>query len=512
MNLFLSISSIAFPLFLSYDEKSKSYYYYNNLTGRTQWEHPLDDVYRGLVTKARTESQSLSIGEPTEDATYIRDDLPSYEETPIIQASLLPKTLEPLSLGARKKDNKLSPLKAKPVINFFDKSSTNRPKLSKQKSEEQFKTGFSKRLNIFSSFDDKTPEQQPAKELTLTGGGAMFLKSNTKKFDTSPTKNIDNHPRSILRERNLLETSKSMEFDKSIEKSDREDDDKKSVRFNLDNTTDIAITLSDKSSSEEEFKEAKSRFTVSPVNELELKNSEENIKKLIKPNPTDFIKPKLKVSANSDSEEESMEVQRSDGDSSVFIKKMYSNKENQVKVKAEKQFEKAKQAIWDEKNEELQNFKDDMQESHKQELERMLIEEKTNHEEKIKMELENLRIEMENRATGTLRQEREILENKLEQEMVKLEEEYEKKRGDLEKELAEKFELEKSKLEENYKEKLMKREKELTANFEHTHKDLIASQNSVLEQLKENHSIIMEELKKEFMAEVRNTFFTFLFP
>lgn len=81
------MSSVAFRLILSYDEKSKSYYYYNNLTGKTQWEHPLDDVYRGLVKKARTESQSLSVGEPTEDATYIRDDLPSYEETPIIQVS-----------------------------------------------------------------------------------------------------------------------------------------------------------------------------------------------------------------------------------------------------------------------------------------------------------------------------------------------------------------------------------------------------------------------------------------
>lgn len=325
----LGIFNVAFGHFSSYDEKSKSYYYYNNLTGKTQWEHPLDDVYRGLVKKARTESQSLSIGEPTEDATYIRDDLPSYEETPVIQASLLPKTLEPLSLGARKKENKLSPLKAKPVVDFFDKSATNRPKLSKQKSEEQFKTGFSKRLNIFSSFDDKTP---PGKELTLTGGGAMFLKSNTKKFDVSPTKSVDNQPRSILRERNLLETSKSMEFDKSIEKSDRDDDDRKSVRFNLDNTTDVAITLSDKSSSEEEFKEAKSRFTVSPVNEMELKNTEENVKKLIKPNPTDFIKPKLKVSVNSDSEEESFEINKDDGDSSVFIKKMYSNKENQVRL------------------------------------------------------------------------------------------------------------------------------------------------------------------------------------
>lgn len=211
----------------------------------------MDDVYRGLVKKARTESQSLSIGEHTEDATYARDDLLSYDEPPL-------KNLEASNVGTKKK---LLPIKSPDDL---DKKVP--PKLMKQKSEDQ--SGLvKKRLNIFSSFDSDK------KELTVTGGGAMFLKSNTKKLtDVSPIKTPDAQPRSILRERNLIEPSKSMEFDRSMEKSDKDDEDKKSVRFNLESNTDVAITFSDKSSSEEEFQErkgeVKSRFTVSPVKDI----------------------------------------------------------------------------------------------------------------------------------------------------------------------------------------------------------------------------------------------------
>ncbi|KAJ8942919.1 hypothetical protein NQ314_009894 [Rhamnusium bicolor] len=93
---------------LSYDDNSKSYYYYNNITKKTQWEHPLDDIYRGLVKKARAESQSFSLHDNREDATYVTDDILSLEEP----LNLPPKKLEPLPLGARKKDLKLSPLKS----------------------------------------------------------------------------------------------------------------------------------------------------------------------------------------------------------------------------------------------------------------------------------------------------------------------------------------------------------------------------------------------------------------
>lgn len=40
----------------SFDEKLQTHYYYNEETKNTQWEHPLDTVYRDLVKKARDAS------------------------------------------------------------------------------------------------------------------------------------------------------------------------------------------------------------------------------------------------------------------------------------------------------------------------------------------------------------------------------------------------------------------------------------------------------------------------
>lgn len=166
-------------IIFSYDDKSKSYYYYNNLTKKTQWEHPLDDVYRGLVKKARAESQSQSLQENRDDATYIADDILSLDETP---SNLPPKKLEPLLLGARKKEIKLTPLKVSPSA-----SPKRELKLFKQRSED-FAIGTKKLSLGFSSFDedkdgnfDKHPRTLEKPELKLSGGGAMFLKSNTKK-------------------------------------------------------------------------------------------------------------------------------------------------------------------------------------------------------------------------------------------------------------------------------------------------------------------------------------------
>lgn len=41
----------------SYDKDKKEIYYFNFKTKKAQWEHPLDEAYRNLVKKARTESQ-----------------------------------------------------------------------------------------------------------------------------------------------------------------------------------------------------------------------------------------------------------------------------------------------------------------------------------------------------------------------------------------------------------------------------------------------------------------------
>jgi hypothetical protein len=42
----------------SYDEELESWYYFNFRSGESRWEHPLDDMYRNLVRRARSESIS----------------------------------------------------------------------------------------------------------------------------------------------------------------------------------------------------------------------------------------------------------------------------------------------------------------------------------------------------------------------------------------------------------------------------------------------------------------------
>lgn len=45
-------------LFRSYTEKEQTYFYYNTLNKTSQWEHPLDEYYRQLVEKTRSEDSS----------------------------------------------------------------------------------------------------------------------------------------------------------------------------------------------------------------------------------------------------------------------------------------------------------------------------------------------------------------------------------------------------------------------------------------------------------------------
>ena len=47
-----------YNFFDSYDEELGSWYYFNFKSGESRWEHPLDDIYRNLVRKVRSETIS----------------------------------------------------------------------------------------------------------------------------------------------------------------------------------------------------------------------------------------------------------------------------------------------------------------------------------------------------------------------------------------------------------------------------------------------------------------------
>lgn len=45
-------------IFHSYIERENKYFYYNKQSNTSQWEHPLDEYYRQIVEKTRTEDPS----------------------------------------------------------------------------------------------------------------------------------------------------------------------------------------------------------------------------------------------------------------------------------------------------------------------------------------------------------------------------------------------------------------------------------------------------------------------
>ncbi|PSN39054.1 hypothetical protein C0J52_10104 [Blattella germanica] len=114
-----------------FDEELQSWYYFNFRTGESRWEHPLDDVYRNLVRKVRSESIS-SAGEE-DSKTSAKEDLKSYEEAaPTSQDNMqpIPRTLESLKGGGvlKKANIQLTPLKKSPVLSPLATPSSASPK------------------------------------------------------------------------------------------------------------------------------------------------------------------------------------------------------------------------------------------------------------------------------------------------------------------------------------------------------------------------------------------------
>lgn len=62
-----------------FHEAYGAWYYYQTSTGRTSWEHPLDEVYRKLVEEARSGKRQMSLG--TRALNVSRARFPDREET-----------------------------------------------------------------------------------------------------------------------------------------------------------------------------------------------------------------------------------------------------------------------------------------------------------------------------------------------------------------------------------------------------------------------------------------------
>ncbi|KAH0553552.1 uncharacterized protein PF11_0207-like isoform X2 [Cotesia glomerata] len=288
-----------------FHEIFETWYYYEASTGTTTWEHPLDGKYKELVKTARA-SQSRQQSLDDDSKTFAKD-LESHEEATIptepppskLPPTKIPTKLAPLRKSVsdmgKRKDHRRSTSEARLTersardytnLQYQDPRFYESPKLLSPEGElnlreivkrsesmspryekdwEQLSSKFSSEENVIDidklsassltkidgkgdRFDkEKHPSQimSRQKELTLTGGGSMFLKSNRSR-DNTPS-----HEAARFEDFQInslsLERPKSILREKPPEDDDRHtEEERKSVRFDLekDNLDDIKFTYS----------------------------------------------------------------------------------------------------------------------------------------------------------------------------------------------------------------------------------------------------------------------------
>uniref|UniRef100_A0A336MV13 CSON008022 protein n=1 Tax=Culicoides sonorensis TaxID=179676 RepID=A0A336MV13_CULSO len=308
-----------------FDEKHNAYYYVNKTSKKTQWEHPLDAEYKLLVEKARRKHQDLSDtlseidsgirslqgNEESETGTNQKTPDMKVEQTIFgpPRPGLLPITgrdriqLQPLEMGP----GSLRPVSAiSRKVGKFEVTQSNLNS-APTKIDLTIKTGHHVGShdsgkppfpNFANSMSNRSAvETSPKKGFTLTGGGSLFLKSNTRRqSDVTPTsstlpntsKPIDiaegrnkdiygtspNIMKGILRDSSLTDvrarpTPSEMKIG-GLDFETTTDGDRKIVRFNL-NPAEM------RSNSEEKDGEDKEKSDYSSEEEQSVEEEEEDV-------------------------------------------------------------------------------------------------------------------------------------------------------------------------------------------------------------------------------------------
>ncbi|KOB77403.1 putative TATA element modulatory factor, partial [Operophtera brumata] len=148
-----------------YDEKLQTHYYYNEDTKKTQWEHPLDHVYRELVKKARdasmqddtcasvqhlerVETKVESDEELSTDSENHQSDVKENASTLIGPRRLTPLGRPPLSPLARL-DKKLGDIRISPLRRSADSPHSGKPLLRNSSDRELLSRQFERPKVLF---------------------------------------------------------------------------------------------------------------------------------------------------------------------------------------------------------------------------------------------------------------------------------------------------------------------------------------------------------------------------
>lgn len=252
----------------SYSDEFNGYYYYSTKTETIQWEHPLDAQYKALVDQARNKySFSIRGQDLSEEASQIDSGIRSLQgdvsdlmaeviPAPVATSGTVPKMgsmpssieiLSPVEKGC----GSSATISASSLETFERK----RFEVIKHTPNSLFATAVRPEIGLdlknesqaepITNDRDDSELKASVKGFTLTGKGAMFLKTHTNKKDNGPgvmvkvpSKGLNNAPayKSILRDTNLND----VRYHPESRLSDQEADDKKIVRFNFDDIEEIS--------------------------------------------------------------------------------------------------------------------------------------------------------------------------------------------------------------------------------------------------------------------------------
>ncbi|KAJ2951612.1 hypothetical protein O0L34_g13768 [Tuta absoluta] len=287
-----------------FDEKLQTHYYYNEDTKKTQWEHPLDNVYRELVKKARDSSivddtcasvqELLTFEENTkhlergqtkvdsdDDDLFTDSELHASDNKDPKDPTLVPKNIRLAPLGRppvgrpSKLERRLTDLKINPKIDYtklalrtsFERDLSNRTPLERPKLlfKQQSEIIDLKMLVLNSPEEDNfSPLLSSAKierGLPFQGRGNQYFrvsKSDLPSPDTDKSLPLDSitksdPPKGILREKisdSLQRKAEDLLFSRQRHSASL-DEDRKSVRFKLETLPDPTISPGSNSSSEQ---------------------------------------------------------------------------------------------------------------------------------------------------------------------------------------------------------------------------------------------------------------------
>ncbi|GAB0098964.1 uncharacterized protein DMENIID0001_147770 [Sergentomyia squamirostris] len=539
-----------------YNKQKKAYYYFNVITKTTQWEHPLDVIYRSLVEKAR----SRGFTDLSEDSG-IRSLQENEQVVKPAETTNLPKPPDPPVVEQKpdKMERHLAPLPKRPGWDLQSLSKRPLPPTPGQQIGLEMPKPQLKELP-----KPITADKAPVRGFTLSGTGSIFLKSKKiEGSETSVTKPIDiekikpsfldqhlptnNGMKGILRDSSLSDVRKPLGQDISHQS---EISDRKSVKFNLTETAaprelpEVIASGSSTSSSEDlaagEVEEDNWDFnmsdegeedgvrqvTVQPVNRVTVIKPAQKTPDL--PRPSSSRGPSLTRSFSVSVPEEPKDKPDND------VKPLYEESDSESAANSVKNtnfptitvesdplmMQEDRRMIVDQMIQDLDKFRTHIDQ------EKRLEEEKIRREMRMELEAMKKEIAQKNKSELNLfelestkvsnRKELEDLivhENRRfindkEESIKKLKKNHEDKLTQLIREhetiFQESLEKKRRELEESHRERISRVESDMEAQLKHLREEIEASHRNSLEEFREKLKSDFEEKRKIISAEHRS--------